>query len=365
MRSFAQRFTKVLAGLSFAAMAAVPFGAQAQAMPDPKDEAKLYEGAKKEGTLVWYVSGPLEPMKATAEAFMKRYPGVKVETLRIVGVAQYQRFMQETQAKRHMVDVIHISDYPSIQSLIKDGHVIEWQPPEANKMPASFRIGNHAFAAYQTDMAIVYNVNKLSAEEIKILESSWKGVLDPRFKGRFAVTTMKCGVCYVGIHMFLDPKFSKEYGVEFLRQVAAQKPTVYSEILVGLDRVIAGEHDFTFWTWESVATTKWMQGAPIRWVRPAPTPEWGNSWQSVSKYAPNPHAARLFQNWSVSTEGALALQQVYGTATTLGGMTDTRKVTKEPWYKPIQQRYDVDFARWDRDYHKDMDTWAKILREAR
>lgn len=362
MRTFRRRLIAA-ASLVWAAFAATP--ATAQVVSDPNDQARLYELARKEGSLVWYVSGPIEPMKAVAEAFTKRYPGVSVEVLRIVGVAQYQRFMQETQARRHMVDVVHISDYPSMQELIKDGHVIEWKPPEADKMPPVFRMGNHAFAAYQTDMAIVYNVNKVSPEEVRILESSWKGVLDPRFKGRFAVTTMKCGVCYAGIHMFLDPKMSKEYGVEFLRQVAAQRPTVYSEILVGLDRVIAGEHDFTFWTWESVATTKWAQGAPIRWVRPSPTPEWGNSWQAISRYAPRPNAARLFQNWSVSTEGAVALQQVYGTATTLGGVKDTRKVTQEAWYKPIQQRYDVDFKRWDADYHKDMDTWARILREAR
>ncbi len=365
MSSFVRRLAGTVAGLALAVSAIVPGAAGAQTFPDPKDEARLYEGARKEGSLVWYVSGPIEPMKAVAEVFMKRYPGIKVETLRIVGVAQYQRFMQETQAKRHMVDVVHISDYPSMESLIKDGHLVEWKVPEADKMPEVFRMGNHAFAPYTTDMAIVYNVNKLKPEEVKILESSWKGVLDPRFKGRFAVTTMKCGVCYAGLHMFLDPKLSKEYGIDFLRAVAAQKPTVYSEILVGLDRVIAGEHDFVFWSWESVANTKFMQGAPIRWVRPSPTPEWGNSWQAVSRYAPHPHAARLFQNWSISTEGATALQQVYGTATTLGGIPDTRPLTKEAWYKPIQQRYNVDFKRWDENYHKDMDTWARLLKEAR
>jgi len=365
MRMVRRSLLALSAGLAFTALATIAAPAAAQSFPDPKEEAKLYEAAKKEGSLVWYVSGPLEPMKAVADVFMKKYPGISVETLRIVGVAQYQRFMQETQAKRHMVDVVHISDFPSMEELIREGHVVEWRPPEADKVPKSFRIGNHAFAPYTTDMAIVYNVNKVTPEEVKILESSWKGVLDPRFKGRFAVTTMKCGVCYAGIHMFLDPKLSKEYGPEFLKAVAAQKPTVYSEILVGLDRVIAGEHDFTFWTWESVANTKYSQGAPIRWIRPTPTPEWGNSWQAVSKYAPHPNAARLFQNWSISTAGAHALQQTYGTATTLEGIDDTRKVTKEAWYKPIRQRYEVDFKRWDANYHKDMDSWAKILRDAR
>lgn len=346
---------------SVLALAAAPVSGQQ--FPDPKDEARLYDLAKKEGKVVWYESAPLEAMKAIAAEFEKKYPGVKVEVLRIVGVQQYQRFMQETMAKQHAVDVLHISDYPSMEQLIKDGHVAEWRVPNVEQFPEPFRIGNYAYANYTTDNAIIYNVNKLKPEEVKLLASGWKAVLDPRFKGRFAVTSMKCGACYAGIHMFLDPKMQAEYGPDFLKKIAEQKPAVYGEVLVGLDRVIAGEHDFTFWTWEGIAITHWQRGAPIRWIRPAPTPEFGNSWQAVSKYAPRPHAARLFQNWSMSNEGAIAIQQKYGSKTVLKNLPDQRAVTKEPWYEPIRQQYMVDFKRWGQNYHKDMDLWIKTLQQ--
>ena len=52
--------------------------------------------------------------------------------------------------------------------------------------------------------------------------------------------------------------------VDTITKIAEQKPAVYGEVLVGLDRVIAGEHDFTFWTWEGIAITHWQKGAPIR-----------------------------------------------------------------------------------------------------
>ena len=330
----------------------------------PQDEAKLYEPAKKEGKLVWYESAPLEAMKAVAAEFEKKYPGVKVEILRIVGVQQYQRFMQEVQAKQHAADVLHISDFPSMDELIREGHIAEWRVPTHDRMPEQFRIQSHAYANYTTDNAIIYNVNKLNPEEVKLLASSWKAVLDPRFKGRFAVTSMKCGACYAGIHMFLDPKFSKEFGPDFLTKIAEQKPAVYGEVLVGLDRVIAGEHDFTFWTWEGIGITHWQKGAPIRWIRPAPTPEFGNSWQAVSKYAPRPHAARLFQNWSMGEEGTIAMQLKYGSRTVLNGIADQRAVTKEAWYEPIKQPYNVDFKRWATNYNKDMDLWIKTLKQS-
>jgi ABC-type Fe3+ transport system substrate-binding protein len=252
-----------------------------------------------------------------------------------------------------------------MKTLAEDGHLVAWRVPTHDRIPAPFRLGEFSYAPYTTDNAIIYNTNRLSEEEVNLLASDWRAVLDPRFRGRFAVTSMKCGACYAGIHMFLDPAMRERFGPDFLRAVAAQRPAVYSEVLVGLDRVIAGEHDFTYWTWEAIAIARQQSGAPIRWIRPSPTPEFGNTWQAISRYAPNPNAARLFQTWSMSEEGMRALQQYYGAATTLEGIEDTREVTRQPWYRPIQQRYVVDFDRWDRDFHKDMDQWIRILREAR
>ena len=68
-------------------------------------------------------------------------------------------------------------------------------------------------------------------------------------------------------------------------------------MLVGLDRVIAGEQDFTYWAWEGIALTKWQQGAPIRWLHPEADADFRQFLAGVSKYAPHPNAARLFQNW--------------------------------------------------------------------
>ena len=41
-------------------------------------------------------------------------------------------------------------------------------------------------------------------------------------------------------------------------------------------------------------------------------------------------------------------------------MPDTRKVTKESWYKPIKQRYDMDWDRWGKNYELDMNLWQSI-----
>ena len=43
----------------------------ANAQNYPSTDTKLYEAAKKEGTVVWYESGPIEPLKEVAADFEK------------------------------------------------------------------------------------------------------------------------------------------------------------------------------------------------------------------------------------------------------------------------------------------------------
>jgi ABC-type Fe3+ transport system substrate-binding protein len=352
--------TTLLACAMALATSAAP--ALAQAAQYTAEEAQLYAAAKPEGTIVWYVGGPLEGMNAIAAEFQKEYPGLKVETMRLVGVLQYQRFMDETNAKKYLADVLQNTDYPSMEQLIEDGHIAEWKLPTFDRIPEQFRIKDFAYAQYSSTNAIVYNVNKVTPEEVAMLSQDWAAVLDPRFKGRFSVSPMKCGTCYAPIHMFMDPKFKDRFGPEFLKKIAAQQPASYSEVLVAIDRVVAGEQDFTLNGWEAAAAVKYLDGAPIRWVFPKPSPEFGNSWLGISKYAPHPNASRLFMNWLMGDKGAIAMERVYGSKSTLEGIPDSRPYIKAPWYKPPTEVYGVDWKRWGDNYHKDMDLWAATLK---
>ena len=354
------KLRRLLLAAGVAPAIAFLFGSSAYAqMPDPKDEAKLYEIAKKEGKVIWYGSSAQEIMKSNADDFEAKYPGIKVEILRVVGVAQYQRFIRETDAKQYFADIVNISDYPSQKSLVELGHLAEWKVPSLPRIPASYRMGNHSYAPGISTLAIAYNVNKVTPEEVKLL-GTWKGVLDPRFKGRFAAPIIKGGATYAGVHMFMDPKNSNTFGRDFIKAVAAQNPAAYPSTVTVLDRVVVGEHDFSYWTFDSINYIKWLEGAPIRWIYPTPTPAVAISWYGVSKYAPHPAAARLFLNWYMGPEGALSLQRT-GQTTTLEGMKDSRKVVSEPWHKPPTELYQVDWGRWDKDFHKDMDFWIESI----
>jgi iron(III) transport system substrate-binding protein len=80
--------------------------AELAAYNKPDREKVLYEGAKKEGKLMWYTSLTGGPNTDAPKVFDSKYPGVQVEVYRGDSDALISRITQEAQAKRYIVDII-------------------------------------------------------------------------------------------------------------------------------------------------------------------------------------------------------------------------------------------------------------------
>jgi ABC-type Fe3+ transport system substrate-binding protein len=355
-----------LAVTAAAAFVAAGMGgiARAQDFPAPSDEAALYDAAKKEGSVTWYGGFPPDVMKSIMDEFAKKYPGIAVDPVRLVSVQQFQRFQQESQAGQGVTDLVYLDTW-SIDALAKQGFIAEWVPPTADKVPPDGRVGNYAYIQAYAASAIAYNANKVTPEEVEKLRD-WKGILDPVFKGRFSVANQSCSTCYTPLHMFLDPALKDKYGEQFLRDIAAQKPHVYAEINLAVDRVAAGEEDIVYCClWGALANARYVKGAPIRWIFPTPTPVAPQNFIAVSALAPHPNAARLFMNWWISADGLRAQQKYFGDGSALAGVSDDMPAVKEAWYKPPTETYKLDRERWNKNFAGDMELWQKILQEAR
>ena len=338
---------------------AMTMSGAALAQPLPADQAALYEKAKVEKKVTFYMGSPADPMKRFIGAFEKRYPGVTVEFVRLVGTQLSQRFMQEYNAKQYIADIVLIADMPALREMVRLGAIAKWKVPSDARFEAQYKFEGAAYAPYLTNMSLVYNKNKLNAEEIKLLRSGgWNAVTDPRFRGRFAASPIACGICYAGVQMFLA---TPGYGEAFLKKVADNKPVVFASTVVGLDRVIAGEVGFIFWSFENAALPAFQSGAPIEWIHPEPTAALPNSWLGLAERGPAPNGARLFMNWFLSEEGARSVQEELGAQSTISGVPDRRAVTKQPWYNRISKKYTVDFERWDAKYDSEMKIWQDIL----
>jgi iron(III) transport system substrate-binding protein len=100
----------------------------------PDREKVFYEGAKKEGKLMWYTSLTGGPNIEAPKTFEAKYPGVKMEVYRGDSDALISRILQEAQAKRYLVDTIETT-FP-ILKLMKDENLLtRYFSPELAQYP--------------------------------------------------------------------------------------------------------------------------------------------------------------------------------------------------------------------------------------
>lgn len=341
--------------------AVVMSNARAQTVvPNALTDAQIYEQAKKEGAGLLITGMPFAAAKVLVAEFEKKYPGVKIDVIYLVGLELYQRFTLETKNNQHLIDVMHINDYPSMKSLVAQGNIADWRVPTADRF-GKYRLGDAAYSLYFTDVVAMYNETRLTDAEAKLLER-WEWATDPRFKGRFGVTTQRCSTCYAPFQVFLDPEGAKKgYGWTFLEKIADNKPQIYRMTDFMGDRVAAGEKDIAFSEAEGYAFSQRARGAPVRWKIPSPAPSFPNAWIGISKFAPHPYTARLYLNWITSEDGARTLQDKYGPRTVLAGVPDQRPVTKEPWYSKQVVYHEIDFDRWGSEQSAVMAKWEAML----
>jgi ABC-type Fe3+ transport system substrate-binding protein len=318
---------------------------------DQLSEQELYEGAKKEGRVVMYTSSPLRTMQDVVAQFSKDYPGVKAEVQRYVSTAQYEKFLAESQAGKHTADIISISDKPAVLNLIERKHVAKWSPPtEDGFEEPAYKIPMYSWCPWRTDIVIMVNANLVSEKDGEMLRE-WEGILHPRWKGKISMRATPRGAGYAPFLMFLD-EHPERFGMDFMKKLAAQEPTIYPDPVFAAKQVVQGEKEVWFTGWESFGVNQFLKGAKLRWYFPPPTPSYGNCWTAVSAYAPHPHAARLLMNWFLNEKGASNLQKIYHARAALKGSSDSRLVVKESWYKPVETPYVPDPKRWEANMSK-------------
>jgi iron(III) transport system substrate-binding protein len=119
-------------------------GASIQAQQMSDHERQLYEAAKKEGSIVWYVSQTTtEFADAACRQFNAKYPGVTCNAVRASGQVVMQRLMQEVQANAVQADVMSGNDDTQMVILDRAKQIAEYTPENHKHiLPALLEAGN-------------------------------------------------------------------------------------------------------------------------------------------------------------------------------------------------------------------------------
>ena len=305
-------------------------------------EQILYAGAKTEGKVVWYTSLAGDSYKGMTKAFEAKYPGVRVEAYRVSGSEMTTRMMEESKAKRYIVDTVETTEGNLL--FMRDGFLLRpyYSPyfalyPEDAKQKSERGLYFWAIAR-ESYIGFAYNKKLLSKSAIP---KNYEGLLHPELKGRMGVSVSDPSYKVIGAII-------RTRGMELVKKLKAQEIALHTIIppalldLIASGEVLASPAIFRNHTLNAIA-----KGAPVEWVPMdiVPTNVGG---AAIAAQPPDPHAALLLADYLLGPEGQAVLEKYeYGSATK-----------------------NLGFKRWRPDhgiatdkYEKDLERWEKLLKE--
>jgi iron(III) transport system substrate-binding protein len=316
--------------------------AELAAYNKPDREKVLYEGAKKEGKLMWYTSLTGGPNTEAPKVFEAKYPGVQLEVYRGDSDAIIQRVLQEAQAKRFLVDSIETT-FPVLKVMQEYKLLAPYFSPSLAKYPDEAKEkADKGLVYWATDresyIGLAYNTNVVQGNAVT---KNFDDLLKPELKGKIGIATSDTGARIIAAML-------ASKGPEFVQKLKSQQITLHA--VSGraiLDMVISGELGVSPSVFLSHSRVSISKGAPIKWVAMdlVPTNAGG---VGLPLNAPHPYAALLFADFLLSPEGQKFLSK-FGLDSALN--------------KPTFKRFYAEAGLNAEQYEKENEKWEKLLKD--
>lgn len=264
-------------------------------------QERLVEGARAEGSVVWYTSlaGPV--VAALTSAFEAEYPGITVEVFRGEQTALVSRTVQELGANRIEADVYELTSDGAL--LLQElGVNAPFYTPHVEDVPERWiSPGGDGLVRMVADRAsyvgFAYNTELLDAADVP---GTIEDLASDTLAGRLALPTSTTGVRFMGNVIFT---YGAERGREILEQIAAND--IRMEAVSGAalaDMIAAGEVVASPGIFRNHALALADAGNPIEWVPLEPVT--GNiGYVMIPSAATNPHAGLLFADFLLGPVG--------------------------------------------------------------
>ncbi len=278
-----------------AAASVLALGLALTASPARAEDARL-AAARREGKVVWYTSLALSSAEKVAGLFEAAFPGVRVEVQRTGSQRILQRVMQELQANLKLVDVIHTSDAGHYVLLKERNLLAKYTPAGVEAFPPGFKDAEgYYYGLRATVNVIAYNTKLVSAAEAP---RRWKDLLDPKWKGK--LVTAHPG--YSGVTATHVLALVHLHGWDYFKQLAQNKPMLVQSAVDPSGVVASGERPVAANGGEYTFYQIRKKGNPVAIVYPKEGVPLVVSPTAITAFAPHPHAARLFTDFTFSRQ---------------------------------------------------------------
>jgi iron(III) transport system substrate-binding protein len=295
MRARAETFLPSLFSifLVILAFAASPIGAQ------PDAPSRLIEGAKKEGTLVWYTALNLNDSEMLTKRFEQLYPFIKTETLRLSSFSLLSKIQTEARAGAFKADVIEIAGVLG-HILKKDGLFAKYISPESRFYPDSVKDPDGTWTSFfMNTHVLAYNTKLVKKDE---LPKTYEEVINPKWKDKI---TMSEDFDIFGMMLKM---MGRAKGLEFMRRLAAQGVVLKNSYSLAIQAVASDEVALGLNVYGTRIEEFKKKGAPIEWV-PLEFTLASLEPLALGAKAPHPNSARLFIDFLLSKEAQSLMRE--------------------------------------------------------
>jgi len=224
-------------------------------------EAQLLEGARKEGSLVWYSSSSAPDSLALIRKFEAKYPFLRVRHLASPGEKMLTRILTESRAGGFKADVLSLPEI-ELNALSKRKLLSRYHPPEQViyppelRDPLGFWTGMHISA-----LVAAYNTKLVPSQAVP---KSYKDLLLPKWKGRIGMDTEPYSWFITSLR-YLEKRDGREAALDYFQQLGRQEIQFRKGTVLIAQLIAAGEFLLAPLSVHVVERVK-AQGAPIDWV---------------------------------------------------------------------------------------------------
>jgi iron(III) transport system substrate-binding protein len=265
------------------------------ALPATERQPVLEREAKREGRAVVYGALGIDRVNLFIEPFQKKYPGIKVDFVRLSEADLADKLLLESRTRRVNSDAA-IASIPWLD-LIKPA-LAPYQPTTWDVFDSRLRFGgaDAGWSALSYEIlpsAIAWRTDRVpSADAPKTLDA----VADPKWKGR-AGTTTQLESMYQGLILAHGEDEAKGK----VERLAALGNRLYTSIAALSDALAQGEIDIAWNMGAHRPSLLKAKGAPVDFVLQVPTFGQGIT-ISATKGSEHPYAAALFMEFATRAD---------------------------------------------------------------
>jgi iron(III) transport system substrate-binding protein len=286
-------------------------GSSVSAAYSASNQEALIEGAKKEGTLVFYTSMTADQAQKVLDAFKAKYPFVQPKIFRAVGERLLTKIMAEAQAGKYEFDAVQSAESQAY-FLKKKNLLLKYVSPEVKSIQKPFFDPEGYWAAvYIMPNVIAYNTSMVNRNEVP---KSDEDLLNPKWKGKMAMDYTKPEWFAWKVR-----RMGEEKGLAYMKKLGAQEFRLYPGISLLTHLLAAGEFPLVLNTYLHNAEEVKRKGGPVDWIAQDPV---FTKFQplGIGVKAQHPNAAKLFVDFMFSEEGQKIIAS-FGRVPTRRGVT--------------------------------------------